>query len=74
MHGEGVFSWPDGKQYSGNYVNDLKQGFGVFEWPGDKRYEGEWLAGKQHGIGVFMKGGKMKKGRWENGQRIEWIG
>ena len=30
MDGKGEFSWPDGRKYFGDYVNDKKQGFGVF--------------------------------------------
>ena len=38
MHGEGEFTWPDGKKYKGDlflilkggYVEDKKEGYGVF--------------------------------------------
>jgi len=32
MHGKGIFSWPDGRVYEGDYVDDKKQGSGVFIW------------------------------------------
>lgn len=32
MHGHGVFRWPDGRRYEGNYVDDKKSGQGTFEW------------------------------------------
>ena len=32
MHGRGIFEWPDGRKYDGEYVNDKKEGYGVFEW------------------------------------------
>ena len=30
MHRYGVFTWPDGKKYIGQYVNDKKEGYGEF--------------------------------------------
>lgn len=38
MHGEGEFTWPDGKKYngitnimtSGSYIEDKKDGYGIF--------------------------------------------
>jgi hypothetical protein len=32
MHGEGVFTWPDGRTYRGGYKNDKKNGYGIFTW------------------------------------------
>jgi len=32
MHGEGVFTWDDGRVYEGNYIKDRKEGFGIFKW------------------------------------------
>ena len=46
MHGEGEFSWPDGRKYVGEYVDDKKHGNGVFEWPDGKKYDGLWVNGK----------------------------
>ena len=46
MHGHGIFTWPDGRIYTGNYVEDKKHGFGKFVWPDGKVYEGEWNDGK----------------------------
>ena len=30
MEGTGVFTWPDGRKYEGDYVDDKKEGNGVF--------------------------------------------
>ena len=46
MHGEGTFTWADGRQYQGEYVDDKKQGVGIFIWPDGRQYEGQWLNGK----------------------------
>jgi hypothetical protein len=32
MDGEGVFVWPDGRKYHGQYRDDKKEGYGIFEW------------------------------------------
>ena len=40
MNGQGVFEWPDGKVYNGDFLNDRKQGFGTLCWPDNRKYEG----------------------------------
>jgi len=45
MHGYGVFTWEDGRVFSGNYVMDKKEGYGVFVWPDGKEYKGGWKNG-----------------------------
>lgn len=42
MHGRGIFKWPDGRVYDGDYANDKKHGFGRVCWPDGREYEGEW--------------------------------
>jgi hypothetical protein len=46
MHGRGLFKWPDGRSYEGEYVDDKKEGQGLFIWPDGRRYDGEWKEGK----------------------------
>lgn len=46
MHGQGVFTWADGRKYEGDYYDDKKQGRGVFTWPDGRMYNGEWYNGK----------------------------
>ena len=40
MNGHGVFTWTDGRKYTGDYKNDCKSGHGVFEWPDGRIYDG----------------------------------
>jgi len=32
MDGKGVFVWPDGRSYNGEYKEDKKHGRGLFAW------------------------------------------
>lgn len=38
MHGKGVFVWPDGRKYEGDYLNDKKHGFGIFQFKDGRLY------------------------------------
>lgn len=40
MHGEGIYIWPDGRKYEGEYYLDKKHGFGIFYWTDGKKYIG----------------------------------
>lgn len=53
MHGKGIFTWPDKKQYNGEYVDDKKEGYGEFYWPDKKSYKGYWKNGVQNGEGIL---------------------
>lgn len=45
MHGNGVFTYENGRIYSGEYKEDEKNGFGIYRWPDGKIYEGQWSNG-----------------------------
>lgn len=32
MDGKGLFIWPDGRSYEGEYKDDKKHGQGLFTW------------------------------------------
>jgi hypothetical protein len=40
MHGKGKYTWPDGRIYDGDYVNDKKEGEGVYSWSDGRQYSG----------------------------------
>ena len=74
MHGEGVYHWPDGRSYKGNFKNDKKNGYGVYKYPDGRSYKGSFKDGLQHGIGVFVSPeGSERQGEWHKGKRIKWI-
>ena len=56
MEGYGVYHWPSGDRYEGEFVNGLKQGDNCkFFWhdgcEDGLTYEGEYMNDKQHGNG-----------------------
>ena len=53
MHGKGHLTWPDGKQYIGEFQEDKRHGNGKFIWKDGREYEGGWVRGKQSGIGWY---------------------
>ena len=74
MHGEGVFTFNDGRKYIGMYVNDKKHGRGIYFWSDGRKYDGEWHEGVQHGMGIYYNPeGTYKVGLWDNGKRIKWL-
>lgn len=80
MHGQGKLTWPDGRSYKGNFVNDIKEGQGLFIWPDTnnknkfRSYNGSWKNGKQHGPGIYKDTkGVEKEGVWECGKNIGWV-
>ena len=40
MDGKGVMKWLDGKEYDGEFKNDLKEGMGTFIWTDGRKYVG----------------------------------
>ena len=43
-------------------------------WTDGRVYDGGWVNGKQFGVAFYTdKHGIKKKGRWEDGKRVEWI-
>jgi len=42
MDGVGIYEWPDGKKYLGNYSKGLKHGHGVYRSNDGKLYIGDW--------------------------------
>ena len=53
MDGIGIYIWPDGRIFKGQYRDDKKEGFGIYLWPDGRKYSGWWLDGKQHGLGTY---------------------
>ena len=53
MHGRGIYKWPDGGEYEGEYIHNIKEGQGVFKWASGRIFKGPFVNGKPHGKGVL---------------------
>ena len=45
--------WEIGKTYTGEWHNDLRDGYGVQIWSNQCKYEGEWKHDQRNGYGVY---------------------
>ena len=69
VNGHGVYTWPTGDRYEGEWKDDKRAGHGVSTWPDGRRHEGEWKDGKQAGHGVFtLPNGDRYEGEWKDGK------
>ena len=53
MHGKGLYKWPDGNEYEGEYINNVKEGKGEFRWKDGRVYTGAFENGRPHGKGLL---------------------
>lgn len=61
-----MITWPDGRFFEGNFLNNKRHGYGRMTWPDGRSYEGEWLEGKEfkkrktsdhnEGVGLLRRG------------------
>ena len=66
--GLGVYAYPGGATYEGEWNNNVKDGVGVYKWPKGGSYAGEFRRGTFNGMGLrFMRSGAIKSGRFEEG-------
>ena len=69
-HGKGTYSWEDGAEYTGDYVDGEKSGNGEFKWNDGRKYEGQYLKDLQHGKGKYSyPNGRTKEGTWKEGKK-----
>jgi hypothetical protein len=66
----GVFTYPDGTTYEGEWKDNRRHGHGVWTRPDGTVYVGEWENDKPHGQGTLTwPTGKKFTGEWINGKR-----
>lgn len=46
-NGHGIFIWPDGKEYAGNWKDGKQHGEGVYKTEKGEARKGMWNAGKR---------------------------
>jgi hypothetical protein len=46
QHGKGLFKWPDGRKYNGNWENGKQHGQGVYWDRRGRRHDKQWRNGE----------------------------
>ncbi len=71
QNGEGVYRYPDGSEYSGDFRNAKMHGQGTYIYAGrGEKYTGEWRNGVINGQGTyFYRSGNRYQGDWSNGHK-----
>lgn len=68
-NGQGVFAYPDGSRYDGQFLRGKPEGWGTFQYIDGDTYVGGFKAGYPHGRGTMKyQDGKIKEGNWRNGE------
>ncbi|KAM9012402.1 radial spoke head 10 homolog B isoform 4-T4 [Ara ararauna] len=83
MHGQGTYTWADGVKYegtiyydqehtswySGDWVNDVKEGWGMRRYKSGNTYEGQWEKNVRHGKGRmrWLTVNQEYMGQWVHG-------
>ena len=52
MHGQGTYTYPDGRKYVGEYKYGQPNGHGTLTWSDVEKYVGEFKDGKPNGQGT----------------------
>lgn len=52
--GRGIFTYPNGNEYEGEFVNGLPDGKGIMRFSNYDKYEGDWHNGKMEGCGIYQ--------------------
>lgn len=68
-HGNGVYYYKNGDQYTGEVKYNKLDGFGTYNYRSGARYVGFFSYGKIHGIGTFEDSYHIYKGTWRNSKR-----
>ncbi len=69
LNGQGVFAYPNGSRYDGQFLQGKPEGWGRFHYIDGDTYIGTFKAGYPHGRGrMEFKDGKTKEGQWREGE------
>lgn len=70
-NGQGVYVFPDGAVYTGDFRQNSRHGFGECFFPGGARYKGRWQNDQPDGNGTRVAAnGDQETGIWRNGQLV----
>ena len=71
-NGEGIYIFPSGAVYIGQFRNGEVHGVGVCDYSDGSRYQGEWKNRFPDGTGAkTWPDGTRRTGRWERGQPVD---
>jgi hypothetical protein len=70
-NGEGIYRYPDGSEYSGDFRNARMHGQGTYTYAGrGEKYVGEWRNSVINGQGTYYyRSGNRYQGEWRNGRK-----
>ena len=70
-YGTGVFAYPDGSRYEGDFVDGKLNGNGTWYYPNGDFYAGQFKDNYMHGEGTLtLADGKVTSGDWAEGEYI----
>ena len=71
QNGSGIFVYPSGAKYIGQFKNGQIEGIGSCYYTDGSKYQGQWLRGRPHGKGIkILQNGTRIEGEWENGKPV----
>ena len=71
-NGYGIYSFPGGSKYVGEFKKGNQHGQGTYFFVGGGKYVGEWKKGKRQGKGIFTHAdGKVEEGIWKKDKLIK---
>lgn len=68
-HGHGVYTSKDGSTYTGEYCNDVCQGYGTLKYCNNTVYCGEFENGAPTGFGTLTNEQGVSEGEWVHGKQ-----
>ncbi|MCK6691399.1 MAG: caspase family protein [Thermoanaerobaculia bacterium] len=70
-NGTGVFAYPDGSKYEGEFQNGKFEGNGTFYFANNDKYVGQFKENYPHGAGArYHADGSVENGEWREGEFV----
>lgn len=70
-NGTGVFAYPDGSKYEGEFQNSKFEGNGTFYFANNDKYVGQFKENYPHGAGIrYHADGSEENGEWREGEFV----
>jgi hypothetical protein len=74
FHGQGTYTFADGREYSGDFFLDHIKGRGTLTYPDGEKYTGNFVNGRYHGHGIlsFAMDRVPLEGLWNDGRFVRY--